>query len=791
MRKSLLTALLWIGAMSISIAQSKTGSVAGTITTTDGHPAADVTIVIKNTNRGAVTASDGSYEIRRLLPGNYQLEVSLIGFAPLTKPLQVSHGKNEVVNFQLQASASELNQVIIRSGRSRYTEQIPSPTLRIQTPLKDLPQNIQTVTAKTISDQQVFDMSEGVTRNVSGAAAGINESWGNYANLIVRGGSMTAFRNGMNVKQAWGPLVEDMSMVERIEFVKGPAGFMLANGEPTGFYNIVTKKPTGVTRGTVGFSLGSFDTYRTTLDLDGKLSDDGKLLYRLNLMGQMKNSHRDYDYNNRYTLAPVVSYKFNEQTSLTAEYTYQHMKLPMLGAAYLFSLKMGDLPRDMSLLEPNLEPTTIDDHNVYLTLHHQLAANWKFTTQFAYLNYQQTGSSIWPEYPAGLQSNGDLTRSIANWDAFSEARLGQVYLNGDFNTGPLRHRVLGGVDMSYKDYYADFYQFSSITGFDAFGSPVTFNIYNPIHGMVPAGALPKFDRSLPLRQRGGGTLGERSSSIYVQDEIGIANGRVRLTLAGRHTHLKQHSFGSQSKDNAFTPRVGVSVSLDRSTSVYGLYDKTFVAQQGVDSASKPFVPVTGNSIEAGIKKDWFSSRWNSTLSVYRITRNNVITLVPGPWYKPVQTGQTQTRGVELDVRGQITNGLSLIFNYAFTEAEVTKDEDPAKRGGDVPGPGFPKHISNSWLSYRVPAGKISGFGASLGYQYLGGRQHQMADYFRMDGNLFWEKNQVRVTVHANNLLNRYLYAGAPYEYNNDFSSSEYYFQVEPGINFRIGVSVGW
>lgn len=70
-----------------------------------------------------------------------------------------------------------------------------------------------------------------------------------WDNINMRGSQVTAFRNGMNVKMPWGTLAEDMSMVERIEFVKGPAGFMMGNGDPSGFYNVVTKKPTGVNKG--------------------------------------------------------------------------------------------------------------------------------------------------------------------------------------------------------------------------------------------------------------------------------------------------------------------------------------------------------------------------------------------------------------------------------------------------------------------------------------------------------------------------------------------------------------
>ncbi len=789
MRSTLLIVLSVLCSVGKMNAQVRTGSVSGVITTADGLPAPDVTVVLKNTARGAVTAADGSFEIKRLHAGTHVLEISLVGFATRTQQVTINPGEQQVTRLTLDLSASALKEVIIRSRISSYKATYPSSGLRILTPLLHTPQNIQVVTENTLSDQQIFDMSEAVVRNVSGATAAINESWGNYANLIMRGGSMTAFRNGMNVKMPWGPLLEDMSMVDRIEFVKGPAGFMLSSGEPSGMYNIVTKKPTGVTRGHVGFSMGSFDTYRTTIDLDGKASPDGKLLYRVNLMGQLKNSHREYDYNKRYALAPVLKYALSPKTSLTAEYHYQYMKMAMLGSAYLFSNEMGNMPREFTMLEPNMEPSDIRDHYLLLSFQHQYSANWKLTTQVSYLNYSQTGSTIWPAYPSGLKPNGDLTRSISNWDAFSEARIGQVFLNGQVSTGPVTHRILTGMDRVYKDYYADFYQSDTISGYDRYGTPVVFNIHKPVHGFIPSDHMPKFDRTLPLRQRAGGTMGESSGSIYLQDEMGMLRDRIRVTFAGRYTNLKQHSFGTYSKDAAFMPRAGISISLNRSASVYGLYDKTFIAQQGSDSSLKPFVPVTGNIAEAGVKKDWAGGQWNSTLAVYRIQKNNVITLVPGPEYKMVQTGQTRTRGVELDVRGDLTRSFSVVMNYAFTESKVTKDEDPDNVGGPIPGPGFPGHIQNSWLRYRVPAGKLKGLSAAAGYQFLSGRQHELPDYFRVDGHLSWETQQVKITLNANNVLDRYLYAGAPYEYNNNPATSEYYFQVEPGINFRLGIGI--
>jgi iron complex outermembrane receptor protein len=331
--------------------------------------------------------------------------------------------------------------------------------------------------------------------------------------------------------------------------------------------------------------------------------------------------------------------------------------------------------------------------------------------------------------------------------------------------------------------------------------PVDFNMYNPVHGNVPAQGLPNFDRSLSLRTRAGGNIiGERYSSIYVQDELRFLDEKIRVTLAGRYTSIKQNAYGEYSDDGQFTPRGGISVSLNKENSIYGLYDQAFVPQQGFDNEkNKALVPVTGNNFEVGYKRDWMGGRWNSTISVYQITRNNVVSYRPGPTTFATQLGQSETQGVEFDVRGEITPGLSLIFNYAYTTAEITKDEDPEKVGQMVPGSGFVDHVSNGWLSYKAQNGILKGVGVGVGYQWQGGRNAwdwgantesaaKLPDYFRLDGSLSWRGDAMSVALNVNNILDKYLYTGAPYELDNDAATKEYYYQIEPGINYRFTVA---
>lgn len=679
----------------------------------------------------------------------------------------------------LKDSVPVLEKVVVNKEYPGYHVNDPSSSLKAVGSLLHLPQNIQVVTAKLVNHQQATDMTD-VSRNVSGAAISVNESWGNYSNVFMRGGPVTPLRNGMNVKMPWGPLAEDMCMVERIEFVKGPAGILMANGEATALYNIVTKKPAGSGRGEVSLSSASFDLYRAAVDLDGRLNKSGNILYRLNVMGQTKNSHRQFDFNKRFAFAPVISYKLADNTLLTAEYTLQQMKMPMLGSAYVFSLKMGDLPRNTSMLEENIAPVKINDQNLFVTLDHRLSDHFTLTARLAYLNYQQEGASMWP---ANLDSSGNLLRSVSNWDAYSECRSGQVYTSVQIKTGGVEHRLLGGMDVSYKNYYADFYQYATITGYDNFGNSIPFNIYHQVHGKILPQDLPRFDRTLPLRERAFCTLGESLSSIYIQDELHLDK-KVRTTLAGRYSRLVQHSFGVFSDDKRFSPRIGLSYSIKQEAAAYALYDCSFIGQQGTDSASHPFKPLTGRSVEVGYKKYWLNGKLHTSLSLYQLMRKNLVTYIPGSEIKAVQTKQTRTEGVEVDVKGDITKQFSLVANYAFTKSRITKDLDQSKVGEQPDGPGVPMHIGNAWTSYKI--GQI--WRASLGYQWQGERQHNLPAYHRFDANIAVNLKTITIALMANNILNKHLYSGAPFEYNNDPVSTEYYFQVEPGANFRINVA---
>ncbi|MFT4062238.1 MAG: TonB-dependent siderophore receptor [Edaphocola sp.] len=777
------------GVMACSMAaHAQNAVVKGKVLNHDGTPAALVSISLDDGETTVQTNNKGEFYLESEA-GSHKLKITGAGVQEKVLSINLSPDQNlNLSDITLVRRGKDLNEVVIGGVRS-YTAAKTSNSLRLDEPLLQTPQNIQVVTAAALESQMVTSTSDGLLRNVSGLTR--LEHWGDmYARVNGRGGRLSAFRNGMNITSAWGPLTEDMAFVDHVEFVKGPAGFMMSYGDPTGLYNTVTKRPEGHTAGEVGIMLGSYDFYRANADVQGVLDRKGKLQFRLNTLAQFKNSFRAYEYNDRVGVAPVLSYQLADRTKLTLEYIYQRAKISNVGSYYVFSPKgYAVLPREFTLMDPGLDPTIINDHNVTLNLEHYIDDNWKITAQASYFNYAQQGSSMWP---GAVNADGTIIRRVSIWDALNVMKFGQVYLNGKATTGTVQHKILAGLDVSDKKYLADW---NAGYALDTEDSP--FDVNNPSYGS-PSNGYPNYlfaqrRDSVNIQQRAGiyGIVSQAATSLYLQDEIGFLENKLRLTLAGRYTYVETNSYNTIMDAKRFTPRIGLSYSVDKNTSVYALYDQTFVPQAGLKRDSTHLKPIAGNNMEIGVKRDWFDGDWTTSLTAYRILKNNQSAADPsntsGESYV-IEFGQTKTQGIEFDVRGEIVKGLTLVANYAYTDSKISKDQTESKVGNVVPG--YAKHNANAWLSYKVGSGVLKGFGVSAGFNLQADRTtwtwggtgtDGLPTYFKLDGGLFYETGRVRFTGNLYNITDKYLYSGAAY-------SAYYYWQAEPGRNWRFGVT---
>ena len=782
---------LFFSASVFAFEEAPVGSVKGHVITKDGQPAAYISVTIEALHKGTMTDENGNYSLRSVQVGSWTVKASAVGIKAQAITVTITKGKTSIVDFAMDETSEQLQQVTVSTlSRQRST----SSALRISEPIIEAPQNIQVISSELLNNQILTNMADGVYKNVSGMTR-IEHFADLYTRINTRGWRATALRNGMNITGDWGPLSEDMGIVDRIEFVKGPAGFLMSVGDPGGTYNVVTKKPTGKDfNGSANLVYGSYDFYRAGLDLDGKLNKSGSLLYRLNLVGQNKNSFRKYEYNDRYVVAPVITYKIDDKTSLTAEYLYQKAKMSDLGADYAFSLDgFGTLPRDFTTSDPGLDPTNINDQSLTLNFQRQLNVDWKFTAQTGYFYFRQKGANLWP---ASINENGDLLRQVGIWDAKSINKYGQAYFNGDVQTGQVHHRVLIGLDLTDKEYMADWNQYHDLDDGDHLFDVHSTDYQPPVNGYA------SFDYTTPLEQRSiGSVYNESYTGLYVQDELGFFNNTLRLTLAGRYTHAAINNYGDFLTKNRFTPRIGLGYSFTDDFSAYALFDQSFMPQSGQLRTGAGVPPILASDVEFGLKKNWAGDKFVTSVSVYRTSRDHVTASDPtdptGMYM--VAIGKTLSQGVEFDAKGELLPGLSAVVNYAYTDSKVTKTSEGAGLSVGDKVPGFAKHNINTWLTYKVKNGVLKGLGFSGGFSYQADRTswtwtsdadtQSLPDYFRLDGGINYDLGNLGFTLNVYNILDKYLYSGdVGFWEVGGVDKNVYSWQSEPPRNFKFSIN---
>ena len=766
-------------------AVAQQASISGHVIDDKGKAIPMATVQLIEIAQGTQADENGRFRLEHIASGSYTLQVSSIGYQSVSENIKVKTNQNlNLGRIKMQQSTEALDEVVVNgNGHADFLVKQPSTSLRLTTEVLDLPQNIQIISNNLLKSQNLVNMMENVTRNVSGAQ--MIEHWGTFARINMRGFKLPAFRNGLNIELPWGPLAEDMSMVQNIEFVKGPAGFMQSAGEPGGFYNVVTKKPTSQSINEISLTGDSFGSYRVSFDSGGALTEDDRLQYRFITMYEDAQTHRDYDLSDRFVIVPSLSYDISDKTKITTEFTYQQSN-QITGAAYIFAPVedgFGSLDRNFTFLDEDFPQTKIEEVSILVNATHKFNDKWSVMGQYMFMDYSEIGASAWP---ASVVGNGEFYRGISVSDAVSTNELGQLYINGEFNTGAIKHKVLGGFDYRHLEYWADWSQ--------AGGGPIDvnqpFNIYNPVYGQA---VYPTFDRSIPVKVRGAANYqGTLYRSFYVQDEAWMWNDRLRLTLAARYNSANIFAYGAQSQDEKVTPRAGLSFNILPDFTFYALYDQAFTPQYGLSYTNEKFDPLESVDIEGGLKKQWFDGKLNTSLTFYQITKNNYLVSdiehadENGNYRFSTQTGEVQSKGIEFDMQGQLTPAINVVFNYANTDVEITQDTDEENIGDSVAG--HAKHLTNGWVNYSfLPGTALQGFAVSLGYQYQVDRstwawgadnQAVLPNYFRMDGGLSWSNDHFRVNLNVNNILDKHLYSGAAYD---DYL----YWQSEPGINGRL------
>ena len=408
-------------------------------------------------------------------------------------------------------------------------------------------------------------------------------------------------------------------------------------------------------------------------------------------------------------MAPSLTYKPDAATTFTMLGQYQHDAtngqnfLPFEGT--VTAAPFGRIPTRLFTSEPKLDKFTRDQAMIGYRFEEIINPNIAVRQNVRYdhldINFQTLYGVGYATPPT--PTNAELSR----FNFVTRPTVDAVTVDNQaefrFDTFGLPQIALLGID--YKHY-----NINDVQGF-AFRPP-SLNLLNPV-----------YSNQTPTTSRyNSNTTTQDQIGTYAQDQIKI--GRLSLVLAGRHdfvetdTRARNTGAKSSSSPDAFSGKVGAIYNLDNGFAPYVSYSTSFNPILGTNfSSGLPFVPETGEQEEVGLKYQSPVLPITASLALFNLTRQNVLTTDPTNALFSVQSGEQRSRGVEVDVQAQLTEGVSLLAAYTAHELEVTRDLNPLLIGKAPTN--TPQQFGSLFLDYTVPAGPYQGLGIGAGVRYVG------------------------------------------------------------------------
>lgn len=603
-------------------------------------------------------------------------------------------------------------------GIESFFPEATSAVTKTDIPLIQIPQAVNVITrteldarlVQTITDSVVY--TPGVLTGMYGPS--MRDDYFN-----IRGFDATQFLDGQAlVGLNYANLRIEPYGMESIEVLKGPSSTVYGQSAPGGLIHMTSKRPTAVPMRELLITGGSFGRIQGGLDFSGPLDRDGKFLYRLTGLVRNSETQINLTHEDRYFIAPSVTWRPSADTTLTILSHYQKddagntlQFLPPEGS--LLDNPNGRIPTRRFIGEPGFDRYKRDQFTIGYAFDHRFNESWKFLQNLRYADVESN-------YPTTFyldflrDDNGDPVdfRTIDRLAALYKDKAGAFTMDsqvhGIFDTAAVRHNLLLGIDYRYLSG-------SNRRGFSE--DMLLLDIFNPVYGQPFSAPVIDFISKQQRDQIG----------LYAQNQMKYD--RWLLTLGVRYdfssalTRSHDMFFDERSKtqqnDRAFTYRTGLTYLFDNGIAPYASYAESFQPVAGTDFYGTPFKPTTGRQYEVGIKYKPVNYNALLTVAAYHLTQKDVVTpdLTPGHFGFSVQTGEARVRGVEAEVKASLKQGLNLIGAYSFTDSKVTESNNFDELGNRLSL--TPRHQTSAWLDYTFYSGALAGLGLAGGVRHIG------------------------------------------------------------------------
>ncbi|WAT31392.1 TonB-dependent siderophore receptor [Pseudomonas sp. GXZC] len=663
-----------------------------------------------------------------------------------------------------QVMANQLGTVT--EGTGSYTPgTIATATRMVLTP-RQTPQSISVVTRQAMDDFGLTGI-DSVMRHTPGITVSTYDS--ERTNYYSRGFAIQNFQyDGIpmtrNAPYSAGQTLTDMAIYDRVEVLKGATGLLTGAGGPGGTINLVRKKPTSVFQGHIELGAGSWDKYRSEVDVSGPLTETGNVRGRAVAAYQKEHSFMDHYERKTSVFYGILEFDLDEDTLLTVGADYQDNDPK--GSGWSGSRPIYDragntisLPRSFNN-GAKWSKWEQYSRTAFATLEHTFDNGWVAKGQY---NHQINGYNA----PLGSLTRPDPVTGLSSiygnkFTGETVSDSGDVYLTGPFSLFGREHELVVGSSISSshwvgKDYYSPTYINNVHDFYNWNGDSI-----EPDWGKVG------FKNDETTRQTGN----YMTARFSLMDDLHL--------LLGTRVANYQVTGTSDTKDTGkVIPYAGLVYDLNDNYSLYASYTDIYLPQTAYrDTSNKMLEPDEGTNYEIGLKGEFYDGRLNASLAYFEIKEENRaeadlnysgISLIDNP-YKGIKA---KTKGFEAEISGELAPGWQLQAGYTH---KVIRDQS-----GEKVSTWEPEDQVNLYTTYKLkgPLDKLTLGGGvrwqGEGWQVLTNPTTDRKEKFAQDP--YWlvdvmaryqVTESVSATVNVNNVFDKKYYT------NIGFYNSAYY-----------------
>jgi len=690
---------------------------------------------------------------------NGRIELDLVEFKPYTLRItyqgqlyeeKLSYQGLKQYTVYVGSDHQQIEEIVVNASK-KFAEKETNTVGKMDQKNLESSQTYNIIPSELLKERSVTDMkgallaAPGIANVTNGLGAGGMTVIARMRGFSTGSGSL---RNGLRTSTT---SMADLVNIEAVEVIKGPAGTLFGSSTEIsygGMINLVSKKPKPYTFGEASFSYGAYDLSRLTLDFNTPINNSKSVLFRMNTALQRGKTFQDFGLDNTAIIAPSFTFLVNDRLTMNLEVELSQSERNMIAVGYLpkgfNSLKDFDWEVKKSFSSNDLTMKS-NVMNIMAHADYKISNTWNSQTVVSSANSINKSDYLFV-VPLTKDTIGRRIMRIPSH--FVSTSIQQNFV-GTYFADEWKNKLLVGVDYNNDKYLTTRKMLNFYDKVNRFEQAPTINM-SKVETMFGSAAESEI------------TTQFQTYGIYVSNVFSL-NNRLHINAALRMDRYE--NLVSDFKETYFSPKFGaVYELLSDQLSLFGNYTNGFnngyVMIESVQFNAANIKPQEANQFEFGLKYELFGKKLHGNASYYNIDVKNVPFSVVAENGKTSteQNGKRRSKGFEFDVTANPFAGFHLILGYGYNDSKFTEGDE--KTFGNRP-QGTPFNVGNFWTSYSLQSGAFKGLGIGVGGNYSDDfygddfNTFKMPGYFLLDANLFYERDQFRLSLKGNNLTDEH------------------------------------